>query len=81
MAAMSTAEQLYDEAMQLPEQEREALAWRLWTALAPLPDEDEVISDLIDRRERELVTGTKQGVSLEESVARAIRIIRARSPL
>ena len=78
MPAMSTAEQLFDEALKLAPAEREALGYRITeSALLGLELDEPSGDDAVLRRVNAYRAGTAASLALEEVVGRARSLIRA----
>ncbi|MEX1103397.1 MAG: addiction module protein [Dehalococcoidia bacterium] len=63
---MTTAEQLYEEALRLPPRERERLAQRLQGSLEKEPGYDEAWTQEFDRRLSDLRTGKAIPIELDD---------------
>jgi putative addiction module component (TIGR02574 family) len=81
---MTTADRLFEEAMQLPPVERERLAARLWDSVEcdlpghPIEDWDYWGPEL-ERRNAAMESGADPGVSVDDAIAAARAAIRART--
>jgi hypothetical protein len=71
---MSTARKLLEEALQLDEAQRAALALELMDSLSPPDPRDEASwIEEIERRARLAISGEEQGVDMDEAVDRISR--------
>ena len=73
---MASISQLTQEALSLPFDDRMQLAQRLWASLQPSPDatvedQEREALDLADRRDADLESGSVEGVSHADAMAKA----------
>jgi len=73
---MASISQLTQEALSLPLDDRLQLAQRLWASLQPSPDatvedQEREALDLADRRDADLESGSVEGVSHADAMAKA----------
>ncbi len=73
---MASISQLTQEALSLPLDDRMQLAQRLWASLQPSPDatvedQEREALDLADRRDADLESGSVEGVSHADAMAKA----------
>ena len=73
---MASISQLTQEALSLPLNDRMQLAQRLWASLQPSPDatvedQEREALDLADRRDADLESGSVEGVSHADAMAKA----------